>query len=277
MLSRRTSFYAGPEDFLKSCRPMIIAISFLFGEMLSLYEHQSTPNPNMPIRGLLYLAKNYQAYIDQNHLDIYSSVLQRIPLPQYIVFYNGTQKMPEHQLLHLSDAFPKHPDKIPCLSCEAPLLNINYGKNKKIMERCRKLEEYAILVAAIRSWLDKGFTLNTAIDHAVDECIENHILENFLVKHRAEVRTMVLSTFDQENHDRILKEYSKKVGIEQGMFKSVISITKKNLEKQMSPKDIAGFMDEPEETIQRIADTIQAHPEADVDTLYKLLHPSDEM
>lgn len=252
-------------------------ISFLFGEMLSLYEHQSTPNPNMPIRGLLYLAKNYQAYIDQNHLDIYSSVLQRIPLPQYIVFYNGTQKMPERQLLHLSDAFPKHPDKIPCLSCEATLLNINYGKNKKIMERCRKLEEYAILVAAIRSWLDKGFTLNTAIDYAVDECIENHILESFLVKHRAEVRTMVLSTFDQENHDRILKEYSKKVGIEQGMFKSVISITKKNLEKQVSPKDIADFMEEPEETIQRIADAIQAHPEADVNTLYKLLNPSDEM
>ena len=68
-------------------------ISFLFGEMLSLYEHQSTPNPNMPIRDLLYLAQNYQAYIDQNHLDIYSSVLQQIPLPQYIVFYNGTQKM----------------------------------------------------------------------------------------------------------------------------------------------------------------------------------------
>ena len=119
-------------------------ISFLFGEMLSLYEHQSTPNPNMPLRGLLYFARNYQAYIDRNHLDIYSSVLQRIPLPQYIVFYNGTQEMPERKILRLSDAFPKHPGKIPCLSCEASLLNINYGKNKKIMDRCRKLKEYAI-------------------------------------------------------------------------------------------------------------------------------------
>lgn len=191
-------------------------ISFLFGEMLSLYEHQSTPNPNMPLRGLLYFARNYQAYIDRNHLDIYSSVLQRIPLPQYIVFYNGTQEMPERKILRLSDAFPKHPGKIPCLSCEASLLNINYGKNKKIMDRCRKLEEYAILIAEIRLWLDKGFPLGAAIDRAVDACIEKHILESFLAKHRAEVRTMVLSTFDQENHDRILKEHSEKIGFNHG-------------------------------------------------------------
>ena len=170
-------------------------ISFLFGEMLSLYEHQSTPNPNMPLRGLLYFARNYQAYIDRNHLDIYSSVLQRIPLPQYIVFYNGTQEMPERKILRLSDAFPKHPGKIPCLSCEASLLNINYGKNKKIMDRCRKLKEYAILIAEIRLWLDKGFPLSAAIDRAVDVCIEKHVLESFLAKHRAEVRTMVLSIF----------------------------------------------------------------------------------
>lgn len=260
-------------------------ISFLFGEMLSLYEHQSTPNPNMPLRGLLYFARNYQAYIDRNHLDIYSSVLQRIPLPQYIVFYNGTQEMPERKILRLSDAFPKHPGKIPRLSCEASLLNINYGKNKKIMDRCRKLEEYAILIAEIRLWLDKGFPLGAAIDRAVDACIEKHILESFLAKHRAEVRTMVLSTFDQENHDRILKEHSEKIGfnhgkkqgLEQGKLESIIAITKKKLEKQMSVKVIADFMEEPEETIQRIADTIQTHPEADLDALCQLLHPSDEM
>ena len=84
------------------------------------------------------------------------------------------------------------------------------------MDRCRKLEEYAILIAEIRLWLDKGFPLGAAIDRAVDACIEKHILESFLAKHRAEVRTMVLSTFDQENHDRILKEHSEKIGFNHG-------------------------------------------------------------
>ena len=92
---------------------------------------------------------------------------------------------------------------------------------------------------------------------------------------------MVLSTFDQENHDRILKEHSEKIGFnhgkKQGKLESIIAITKKKLEKQMPVKVIADFMEEPEETIQRIADTIQAHPEADLDALCQLLHPSDEM
>lgn len=64
-------------------------LSFLVGGILSLYEHQSTRNPNMPMRGLLYLARNFEAYIEQNGLNMYSSMLQKFPLPQYYVFYNG--------------------------------------------------------------------------------------------------------------------------------------------------------------------------------------------
>ena len=38
-------------------------VSFLFTEVLNLYEHQSTFNPNLPLRGLLYFAKLYQKII----------------------------------------------------------------------------------------------------------------------------------------------------------------------------------------------------------------------
>lgn len=85
-------------------------VSFLLGEQLNLYEHQSTLNPNMPIRGLLYMSRNYEAYIELNHLDIYSSVLQKLPMPQYLVFYNGEDSAPERQVLELTDAFSSHPD-----------------------------------------------------------------------------------------------------------------------------------------------------------------------
>lgn len=79
-------------------------ISFLFGEMLNLYEHQSTRNPNMPMRGILYLARNYESYIEQNQLNIYGKAQVKFPLPQYYVFYNGKEDEPDRRELWLTDA-----------------------------------------------------------------------------------------------------------------------------------------------------------------------------
>lgn len=82
-------------------------VSFLIGEMLNLYEHQSTKNPNMPIRGLLYFASNYSAYIAKNNLDIYGTTLQKLPLPQFYVLYNGREEEEDRCKIELEDAFPK--------------------------------------------------------------------------------------------------------------------------------------------------------------------------
>ena len=196
-------------------------ISFLIGEVLNLYEHQSTVNPNMPMRGLLYLARNYKSYIERNKLDIYSSVLQKFPLPQYFIFYNGLQNEPDIQPLELYNAFPRIEGKEPCLNCTATMLNINYGHNSRLMERCRKLEEYSILVDRIRKNLQFQADITDAIDRAIDSCIDDGILCEFLIKHRGEVRNVVLSSFDQENHDRILKEEYIRQGIEIGQQQGI--------------------------------------------------------
>ncbi|MCI8745248.1 MAG: hypothetical protein HFI25_06185, partial [Lachnospiraceae bacterium] len=37
-------------------------LSFLVGASMNLYEHQSTWNPNMPLRGLFYFAELYERY-----------------------------------------------------------------------------------------------------------------------------------------------------------------------------------------------------------------------
>jgi hypothetical protein len=191
-------------------------VSFLISDTLNLYEHQSTQNPNMPIRGLIYLSKNYQTYIKLNHLDIHSSVLQKLPLPQYYVFYNGTDQEPDKKVLELTDAFPEISGKEPCLNCKATLLNINYGHNKELLRKCRKLEQYSIFIDRIRKKQKSGFDLPDAVDQAIDDCINDNVLKEFLIKCRTEVQEVVLSTFDQENHDRILKEDSlekgKKIG-----------------------------------------------------------------
>jgi len=231
-------------------------ISFLFGEELNLYEHQSTINPNMPVRGLIYLSRNIEAYIELMNLDIYSGVLQQLPFPQYIVFYNGTDSTPERMTLKLSDAFPAIKGKTPCLECTATLLNINYGHNRALMERCHKLEEYALFIHYIRQNQASGMTLEQAVSKAVDDCIRQHILESVLTKQRAEVKNVVLSTFNKENHERILKEHYQKIGEEHGekrgrelLLKSMIA---KKLARGKSAGQICDELELNEATVHRI-------------------------
>lgn len=97
-------------------------ISFLVGEMLNLYEHQSLKNPNMPIRGLLYFAGNYEAYIAQKGLDLYSSTQQMLPFPQYYVLYNGFKDEEDRCIVKIEDAFLERPGAEPCLKCTVTLL-----------------------------------------------------------------------------------------------------------------------------------------------------------
>ena len=79
--------------------------SFIIDDILNIYEHQSTVNPNMPVRGLMYLSELYRQFIYENQLDIYGSKQVSLPQPVYIVFYNGEKKQPERQIISLRSAF----------------------------------------------------------------------------------------------------------------------------------------------------------------------------
>lgn len=181
-------------------------ISFLISEMLSLYEHQSSKNPNMPIRGLLYFARNYESYIARNGLDIHSSTLQKLPFPQYYVLYNGREDEKDRCTIKLEDAFPEIQGVEPCLTCTATLLNINYGHNQEIMERCKTLKDYAIFIQRIRDNQDSGMELALSVKKATADCIEEGILRDILLKNRAEVENMVLGTWGTELHLKKVKE-----------------------------------------------------------------------
>ena len=100
-------------------------LSFLIDNVLNLYEHQSTYNPNMPTRGFFYLADVYRKYVEQRKLNLYGSRLAKLPLPQYLVFYNGLKSEPDRVVLKLSDAFACPEGMKPCLEFEAVMLNIN--------------------------------------------------------------------------------------------------------------------------------------------------------
>lgn len=114
-------------------------ISFVIVNQIHLYEHQSTLPINMPLRDLLYIADILQKTIVNK--TIYSSRRLMIPNPNFIVFYNGRDKMPERLELKLSDSFLIPTDK-PELELKVTVLNINEGMNEQLKERCPDLKEY---------------------------------------------------------------------------------------------------------------------------------------
>lgn len=191
-------------------------ISFLIAESLNLYEAQSSWNPNMPLRDLLYLAELYKGYVEENRLDVYSTTRLSLPTPQCIVFYNGTKEMEDVKQIRLSEAFGDLRGQEPTLECVVTYLNMNYGHNKEIMAQCRMLQEYALLVQQIRVGLSQGKQLAAAVDQAVEYCIEHDILADFLRKHRAEVTQVILTEYNEERHIKNEKENSYKEGYEDG-------------------------------------------------------------
>ncbi len=175
-------------------------ISFVLDFSLNLYEHQSTVNPNMPLRDLFYLSKTLQNLTKDE--DLHSSRQIYIPMPQFALFYNGADKQPEQWELKLSDAYkkPAGREEVPSmLELTVKAYNVNYGKNRKLMEACRTLEEYAIYVSKIRKYA-KIMPIEEAVERAVTECINEGILADFLRKNRAEAIEMSLYEYNEEFH-----------------------------------------------------------------------------
>lgn len=191
-------------------------LSFVISATLNLYEQQSTFCPNMPIRGLMYFSRLYEAYIKEKNLDIYGRTLIKLPLPQYIIFYNGREKQPDELVLKLSDAFEGDGILESALECRARMMNINLEHNQKLMQNCKRLYDYSYFIAEINRNLDSGLILVHAIRKAIDTCIEQDILKDILLKSKSEVYHMLLTEYDEKKHMKhIYKE-----GYEEGQLKA---------------------------------------------------------
>ena len=224
-------------------------VSCIVGCTLNLYEHQSSYNPNMPLRGLIYFARMYNLYTEKRKLNLFSSTLQKIPTPQYIVFYNGLNDEPDRQVLKLSDAFQTEGG---CLECEAIMLNINYGHNRELMEKCRRLGEYAYFIATIRKYaLEEKRSLEDAITTAIDECIEKGILSDILTEERTEVFMYILESFDKELYEKDLKQNAYEDGVQAGENNKLVSQIKIKLAKEKSVEQIADELEESVDIIKQ--------------------------
>ena len=188
---------------------------------MDLYEHQSTYNPNIPLRNLHYVARELRSW--SGGRTIYGRQLVKIPTPRFFVFYNGRDMQPERQVLKLSDAFI-NPEEDPALELKVVMLNINLGRNKELMEQCHTLLEYAQFVDRLRT-CEKSMGREEAVKHTVDTCIREGILRDFLLKYREEAIEMCIFEYDEEETLRQLGQQSYEegvaAGIEQGRTEGV--------------------------------------------------------
>lgn len=207
-------------------------LAFIINTNLFLYEHQSTYNPNMPLRDLFYISGEYQKLVDLK--SIYTSTRLRIPTPNFIVFYNGTEKNEDRWVEYLSESYENMSGE-PNLELKVIILNINVGHNKKLMEECQTLREYAQYVAKVRRYSEE-IELNTAVECAVSESIQEGILKEFLQKNRAEVIAMSIFEYNEEEEKRKLRKAEYEAGMAEGVMKTkketVISLAEMGLSVQ---------------------------------------------
>ena len=222
-------------------------LAFMLETNIYLYEHQSTWNPNIPLRDLFYIAIEYQQYV--NDKSLYSSSLQKIPAPKFVVFYNGTEVEDDRVELRLSSAY-EHLAGEPDLELKVLMLNVNEGHNKELMEQCQTLKEYSIYVARVRRYALE-MDLTDAVTRAIEECIKEGILVEFLQKNRSEVKMYSILEYDKEWEEEKLRkaeyEAGRNEGIELGKGEGIA----------MAEKKIIQNMHQSGYSIQEIAEATQ--------------------
>lgn len=190
-------------------------VSCIIDMMMQLYEHQSTVNPNMPLRNLFYVSDLLQKYIYEEGIDIYSRKQIKIPTPKFVVFYNGDEEQPERKEIRLSKAFSANTGETN-MELVVLQININKGQNEELKAACKTLQEYAEFTERAREHR-KEMELEDAIRTTIDECIRDGILKDFLLKNKAEVYHMCLYEFDVELHERVLQEEEREEGRLEGI------------------------------------------------------------
>ena len=196
-------------------------LAFVLETGLYLYEHQSTYNPNIPLRDLFYIASEYQSLINQRTL--YSSTLRPIPPPKFLVFYNGTdENIPDRLELRLSDAYENYSEN-PDLELKVTMLNINSDHNFELLKNCHVLWEYSQYVTRVRKYATM-MSLNDAVNLAITECIQEGILAEFLSHNRAEVLKVSIFEYDKEKEEKLIRKAEFDYGKAMGLADGVISL-----------------------------------------------------
>ena len=187
-------------------------VSFIIDSRLSLYEHQSTYSPNLPLRYLFYVSDLYSKMTKDSNL--YGSRRIMLPSPRFLIFYNGREERPEREILELAEAFEIQ-EQEPWLNLKAVLLNINSGYNNDIVNACKTLSDYVIYTSRVREYAEL-VDIEEAVERVITECIAEGILADFLTRYRNEAKKMSIYEYDEERQRIWDREEGKELGRKEG-------------------------------------------------------------
>lgn len=234
--------------------------SFILDANLSLYEHQSTYCPNMPLRDLLYFASIIQKRIKAQKRDIYGGRILKIPVPHFVVFYNGKEDAPDQYDLRLSDAFEKETED-PEIELVCHVYNINSGKNTPLLSKCQTLREYMYFVDMVRKNNEISGNLEDAIEKAINQCMEENVLRDFLAQHREEVMHVMTLDYTFERRLEMQRaeaiEDGERIGKEIGKKEKLSEQIRKKIQKGKPLDQIADELEEVPETIRPLYEKIK--------------------
>lgn len=211
-------------------------VAFLIKDEVSLYEQQSTFNPNMPLRLMQYTSNIYEKLITMQKRNKYGKTLIPLPVPKLVVFYNGIMDAPDEQILRLSDAFPEKHRQESDIEVQVRMININQGRSINMLQACKPLEEYTWTVETIRKY-EKEMELTEAIDRTLDEMPDDYIIKPYLEANRKEVKTMLLTEYNEKETMELFKEEGRAEGraegrtegMKQGTLQALWSLVKDGL------------------------------------------------
>ena len=202
-------------------------VSYLVdNKIIVLAEHQSTINPNMPLRCLEYISRLYETLFESK--EKYSRKLLKIPTPEFYVFYNGEEAYPCDKILKLSDAFIEKTTKM-TLELIVKVININRQNHHPVLENCKTMQEYSIFVEIVRKW--KEIDPQNGFQKAIEECISNNILREYLKRKTKEVLNMLLAEYDYETDIAVQRAEEREIAFAEGVEKGIEQGIEKGIEQ----------------------------------------------
>ena len=190
-------------------------ISFLITDIMNIYEHQVTFNPNMPMR-------------NKHRINLYSTTLQKFPLPKLVCFYNGLVEMKDQVELRLTDAFDTTIGE-PDVEVKVTMLNINYGRNKKLLNSCQVLQEYAWFIERIRINQEVTGELEEAVEQAISQMSDEALIKPFILANKAEVKRMCITEYDEAQTMAMFKEEGRAEGRAEGRMELLFDFVQRKI------------------------------------------------
>ena len=231
-------------------------LSFLINSEMHLFEQQSTVNPNMPLRGLIYFSQLYQKEVAKRNLDIFGRARIKIPSPKFVVFYNGKQEQDDIVKYRLSDLFEVK-DESGEFEWTATVININKNHNESLQKKCESLYHYCVFVDRVKANIDKRMEPEDAINEAVDFAIKGNFLDGYFKEQRMNIVGNLLTEFNQEDYDRNRRAEGYEDGYGDGERQNAIANAKNLLKlNKLSAEEIADCCSLPLEQVLALKDEI---------------------